>query len=93
MLVKDEVITLISIDLKEGLAKASGKPYRFYVVTFADDEMNRLPATFARVEFADDVIPNWLFEAAEKKEKVTCTLEFLPKNFDISCKISNVSEV
>jgi len=90
MFVRDEIITLISVDLKEGVGKKSGKPYRFYVVTFADDEMNRLPATFAKGEFDEDVIPEWIFRTAEKKGKVSATLEFLPKNFDISCRLSNL---
>jgi len=91
MQVKDEIVTLISVDLKEGTSKA-GKPYRFYVATIGDDELNRLPCGFKRDEFEDGIIPDWVFKAAEEKRKIVVDLSFRPKGFDIGAELSNIRE-
>jgi len=90
MRVIDEVVTLLELIKKEGVGKTSGKPYSFYVGYIGDDEFNKLPVNLDRSIAEDGVVPEWIFTAADKKDRIVCDLNFIQKGFDIKAEISNI---
>jgi len=90
MKIEQEIVTLIAVDHKEGVGKKSGKPYSFDSIRFADDDLNRFQGNLGRDVFPDNVIPDWVFDAAEEKAKVVIDFEIIPKDFDCSIRIKGI---
>lgn len=91
MQIKDEKVKLIAIELKSGFGKQSGKPYRFYTVTVADDQYNRLQFGFART--VSDTIIESLIPLADAHADVVIDFEITPKaGYDIAAQITDMRE-
>jgi len=90
MMIRDEIMTLLEVKHLEGVGKSSGKPYSFYTLILGDDEYNKLPCNIGREDLVEGLMPNWIFDAAEKKLEIVCDLELLPKEFDVKLIASNI---
>jgi len=92
MFVKDEVFTLLEVRHNEGTSKKTGKPYSIYNFVLGDDDYNRLNAEIGKDLLVEGVIPDWVFQAAEKKAKVSCDFRIIPDGFGVKMIVDNMEE-
>jgi len=93
MLIKDEVLTLVEVRHNEGTSKKNGRPYSIYNLVFADDSFNRLNMDIGRDILVDGVIPEYVFKAAENKDKLAVNFEIIPDGFGTKCRVVELREV
>jgi len=79
MILKNVPLTLLKVQLKEGIGKTSNKPYKFYTANVVDEEANVF-----QLNLGDAVTQKEIDELLElKNAKVLATVEFKPKGFDV----------
>jgi len=83
-------IVILSVQQKSGTGKVSGKPYSFYTVQFADQDLNKFESIVPRANLVDDVVPEWLLNAS----KLSCfaDVSILPaNNFGVKLSIDEIN--
>lgn len=91
MLYKNAELTLLRCDLREGVGKTSGKPYKFYQLSVVDED-----AKVFQLNVADDVITKLGDDGVEKlcavrNENIDVDIKFAPKGFDITGSVVKIN--
>lgn len=90
MLVKQIPLTILKVELREGVGKKSGKPYSFYNASTVDEDGNVfgliLAEDFAKEQGATEL-------QSLRNISVLADVRFNPKGFDIGGSILGWDEV
>jgi len=80
-------VTLLRCDLREGVGKTSGKPYKFYQLDLVDDDARvfKLNVSDELVKTFGEVGMKKLLELRNESMKVD--IEIYPKGFDIGANV------
>jgi len=82
MIVKDVELTLLKINLKEGVGKVSKKDYKFYVASVVDTDGNVFNLNISEKLTSDEKQLEIILPL--KQARITAQIEFKPKGFDIA---------
>ena len=91
MIIKNIEFTLLKIDKREGVGRASGKDYLFYNATLIDDESNVFgfivnEKIIKETEKLADLL-------SAKNQPVKCDIRLFPKGFAISGSVVGIEIV
>lgn len=89
MLVKNEQVTIIRCEIKQGTSKA-GKAYSIPEVEFADSNFDKFKASVPKSCLVEGVVPDWLLEAENLKAEMD--IEIKPDGFGASIRILEIRE-
>jgi len=88
MILKNVPLTLLKVQLKEGVGKASGKAYKFYTAQVVDEDANVFGLNVADSLANDKDALEELLEM--KNSRIDATIEFKPKGFDIGGSLTAI---
>jgi len=86
---KDNALTLLKVQKKEGVGRTSGKEYKFFTANVVDADANVFQLNLAD-ELVDSPEKVASLEAL-KNVQVTAVIEFKPKGFDIGGTIREIT--
>jgi len=89
MLIKDEPVTIIRCEVKQGTSK-TGKAYSIPELTFADSNYDKFKSAVPRSSLVEGVVPEWLLEA--ENLKAVMDIEVVPEGFGAAIRIREIRE-
>jgi len=82
MIAQDQKITVLKVRHKEGIGKASGKPYDFYVASCVDEDANVFTFNLSD-KLVEDHTPEKLLDLRNEYYQ-NAQIEFKQKGYDCS---------
>jgi len=90
MKIESEKVIVIEVEAVQGTSKKTLKPYHFYKMVIADNDLNRFETIVPESALVDGVVPEWLLEA--KKVEALADFDITPsrEGFGVNMKCTAI---